>query len=178
MKHRKILIGLVAILLVIIIFLSGMLYLKSARYFYRDINELNENLELDGLKMLMDIDEAIELVGIEEKEEGFGGDFYFYKSKEYYFSVSTDSDFDQYRKIGQLSFQGENGRLFGYGKGSFLIDLVKELIDRGYELDENSGYGKNTYIKGCVIIDISDWEDKIYSIRIIIKERKYDGRVY
>lgn len=174
----KFLIVLAIMVLLMAMTMLGILYFKSADYFYRDLKELNENLEVDGLKMFMHIDDAINLVGMERVEEGFGGDFYFYKTKGYYYSVSTDSDLDHYKKIGQLSIEGEKWRVFGYGKGADLENLKNELINRGYELNEELGYGKNTYKKNCVIMDVSEWEGKITKIRIIIEERKYDGRVY
>lgn len=156
-----------------------LLFILKDIFYYKAANEVNKNLKADGFKVMMDIEEVRKVCGKEEIfNQGFGGDFLEYPSKGVVFSVSTDSDYDLYNKIGDLRIRNPEYSLFEIQVGLELSRASEILRSKGYK-ESISTYGERSYTKGCVYIDFSNDKKKIYEIRIIVKDKNYDpNRVY
>lgn len=147
--------------------------------YYADANELNKSLSAEGLQLMMTIEQVRELLGDEEVfTVGFGGNLYEYPSKGVQFSVSTDSDYDLYYKVGEIRISNPAYSVFGIRVGAKEGSISEILRSRGYK-ENVDDYGQKTYNKGCVYLDFSVHENIVQGFRINVKDKKFDpNRVY
>lgn len=152
---------------------------KGYGNYYKDAYEMNQNLDADGLKLMMSIEEVRNVYGKEEVfNEGFGGNFYEYPSKGIAFSVSTDSDYDLNNKVGDLRISNTEYSVFGIHVGMEESEAFKILLLEGYQesIGEN---GEKSYAKGCVHIDFTEIENTVRGLRITVKDQQFDpDRIY
>jgi len=138
------------------------------------LNAINKNLDAEGLQIGMPESRIKELWGQGDYGEGFGGHFRHYSERDCTIGIAGDKDNSFYSAVSTIEFTNQDFRLFGYGAGDSVDDMVSKLDSLGFKSMKNNN---EIMVKGeysIAILGVS----QIERIQIWFNDKDLKDRLY
>lgn len=135
---------------------------------YIDSYRVNENIEIAGVNLLMDISDVEKILGKGSPTGGFGADYYGYD--DYHITIAYPLDGLLKNKAGWIETSNSKYSIYGVRVGDSLENAKTVLEKHGFTQNQSN---KNTFKRGNARISIYE-----QSIRVNIEDWTLKGRVY
>jgi hypothetical protein len=168
-KSSSVLILLPLLLVLLILLVIGFIAGGVGR---TQVEDINQHLDIDGVKLGMREAEVVRLWGEGEYVNGFGGHGREYKDRQISLGFAGDSDNDLYGAVSTIELRNPSSSIYGVKIGDPMEEADAQVKLHGFKLSDNGLYVKDEFtiaIRGSHTVELlqvwfndRDLKDRVY----------------